>query len=124
MATEFNLWDETFAANIDLQSCQYTFVKFKSGGVTICGTSGEAALGVLQNKPASNENAVVRMVGKSKIQVATTVAINALMTTGHSGQALPVTASSGQYVIAQAAEVATASDKASVLVRGTPFRHQ
>ncbi len=124
MAIQVNVWDETFIAGEDLQSSQYIFVRTSGTGVTMCRTSGEQMLGPLQNAPKSGMNAVVRMVGKSKLMGADSVTIGGLLTTSHSGLGLGVTLTSGEYVGGQAAQTFSSGRISEILVRGTPVRAQ
>jgi hypothetical protein len=59
--------DISFKAAADLRTHQYKFVKLDgSGNVVLCSAAGERPLGVLQNKPNTGENAVVRVLGLTK----------------------------------------------------------
>ncbi len=123
MAVETNIWDETYRAIADMQSCQYAFVKFSGAAtVALCDISGEAACGILQNNPYSGDNAVVRMAGLSKVRAAATIAVNLMICTDHSGRALGVTLGSGDYSIAMTRQVLADGGMYEVIVRGTPHR--
>src|SRR5436190_7694730 len=55
-------------AAADLRTHQYKFVKLDaSGNIILCSAAGERPLGILQNKPNTGENAVVRSIGVSKV---------------------------------------------------------
>jgi len=126
MSNDFAVWDETFAATADFQSCQFCFVKVSATPryVALCSTSGEAMLGILQNNPLSGGNAVVRLLGRSKLRAGGSVTLNGLVKTGSSGQGLAVTLTSGEYVGAQAIETISSGDINEVIVRGAPVRAQ
>lgn len=126
MAVEKGIYDETFETREDFQSCQYCFVKLAATPrkVDICDTSGELMLGILQNNPLSGGNAVVRLMGQSKLRAAGTVAVNGLITTNHSGQGLAITLTSGEYVMCQAAEALANGQTNEVIIRPVARRAQ
>lgn len=57
--------DETFVAAEDLSDYQYHFVILASATTVEVGGDNERVLGILQNAPASGEQAVVRTYGQS-----------------------------------------------------------
>jgi hypothetical protein len=69
MAFESNpVLDFSFVAAEDLSDYQYHFVVIDSDGkVALMDAVGEIPIGVLQNKPASGEEANVRILGISKV---------------------------------------------------------
>lgn len=69
MSTEQKILDESFAALEDLANDQYRFVVQATGGVRRPDSAAEVPLGILQNAPALGEAAVVRVIGRSKLQV-------------------------------------------------------
>jgi len=74
--------DLLYPAGADLSAAQYLFVKLNgSSQVVLAATAGEAALGVLQNAPASGAIARVRVFGVSKIIAGDTIADGALLAT-------------------------------------------
>lgn len=74
--------DVLFPAGADLSSSAFLFVKLNgSSQVVLADTAGEAALGVLQNAPASGAIARVRVQGVSKIIAGATLADGALVAT-------------------------------------------
>jgi hypothetical protein len=76
MATEQKLLDMSFPAAESLVNDQYRFVVLTSAGtVRRPDTASEIALGVLQNAPAINEAAVVRVFGVSKVVANGVIAI-------------------------------------------------
>lgn len=75
MAWEIPVLDISLVAADDLQDFQYFFVKVNSDGEVELAGDGEAALGVLQNKPgeatgAGGEAASIRIYGVSKVVAA------------------------------------------------------
>lgn len=80
--------DLTFKAAADLRALQYTFVKLDANGnVVACSAAGEKSIGVLQNKPNTGENALVRPHGMSKVVASAAIAANDFLTTTAAGQA-------------------------------------
>lgn len=63
--------DITLNAEADLSDYQYHVVKFGSaaGGVALSTAATDAVVGILQNKPELNQQAVVRIFGCSKARV-------------------------------------------------------
>lgn len=58
----------TLVAGADLSSSQYLFVKLNaSGQAVICNGATDSPIGVLQNDPASGEEASVLVVGGTKL---------------------------------------------------------
>lgn len=69
MSTENKILDLTFPAAEDLSSDQYKFVVLNSSGkVRRPDSASEVAIGILQNAPAADEAAVVRVIGQSKFE--------------------------------------------------------
>jgi hypothetical protein len=100
----------TFEASADLSTYQYRFVKTDANGqIELCG-DGEAADGILQNKPAAAGRAAqVALPGCiSKVVSGAVVAKNALVASDANGRA--VTAVSGDYILGKALEAAGAAD--------------
>jgi hypothetical protein len=58
----------TLVAGADLSALQYTFVKLNSSGQAVAVSAAtDVAIGVLQNKPTSGQEAEVLIVGGTKI---------------------------------------------------------
>lgn len=57
--------DQTFTAGEDLSSKQYLFIKLHTDGTAKLAGAAGVAVGILQNKPVSGEQAVVRTAGES-----------------------------------------------------------
>lgn len=61
------IWDETFTAENDLSTKQFFAVELSGADqVDVCDNASDRVLGILQNKPKAGEEAVVRILGKSK----------------------------------------------------------
>ena len=101
--------DITFKAGEALTNYQYHFVKLDgSGGIVHCGTAKELSIGILQNYPAINRAARVRLLGTSKLVMSGACSENALITTNNVAQGA-VAASNKDHVGAIALEAATAA---------------
>lgn len=115
----------TMKAGQDLRSSQYCFVAISgSEAVMLCRTSGEDMMGILQNQPYSGDNAVVMVMGVSKIKAGGSVTRANPITTNHSGMGVSVTLTSGQYVLATALETMTATYLHNCIVQGPAIRAQ
>lgn len=76
MAWEDGGIDRTFLAAEDLSSYQYRFITIASDTtVQLPNGATEYPIGILQNAPVSGEEAVVRMVGISKLVMNDAVAV-------------------------------------------------
>lgn len=95
MAYEIPGFAFTLPASADLSASQYTFVTVDTAGeITLPATTGEAVLGVLQNKPTVQGQAASIMVnGISKITApASTLAQGDLVEASTDGEAIPLAA--------------------------------
>jgi hypothetical protein len=94
-------------AAADLSSYQYRAVKLNtSGEVALCG-AGEAAIGILQNKPVAGEACEIDMDGISKAVMGATIA-NAGGKLASDANGKLVAAVSTNYVVAQLLTTAAA----------------
>jgi len=76
MGTQFGGRDITFLAGEDLSSYQYRFVHMADDNtVDLLDNGGEFPIGILQNAPASGEEAVVRVEGISKLVMNAAIAV-------------------------------------------------
>lgn len=110
MSSSERLNPQTFVAGADLSTTgQYRFVELGSGGtITVCNAAGEAAIGVLQNKPGSGQAGNVACVGsRTKVIAGAGVTAGAKVTTDNQGRA--VTAASGNHVHGTACSTADAA---------------
>ena len=109
----------TFTASADLSAKQYYFVKMSAENtVTVCAAVTDKPIGVLQNTPASGEQAVVRVCGVSKVSDAPTLAAGDVVGTSADGQGQPVSAGSETTVFncGQALTAGAAGTLQSVLI--------
>ena len=98
MAIEEGMVCRTLSADGDLSASFLEFVKRTSTGVTVCSSQGEAAHGVLQNKPtAAGHAATVAVAGTVKVYAGATIAQGARITTGADGRA--EVAATGDFVV-------------------------
>lgn len=132
MAYTEDLKNETYEANADLSAAQYKFVKeiADSGGtalspsvrVNVCDAAGEAAIGVLQNKPkAQGHAATVGRSGTTKVKSGAAVGRGEGVTTDAQGRAIPATV--GQAVLGVARIAASGADQiisVELLLSGRP----
>ena len=109
----------TFMASADLSAKQYYFVKMSAENtVTVCAAVTDKPIGVLQNKPASGEQAIVRVFGVSKVSADATLAAGDVVGTSADGQGQPVSAGSERSVFncGQALTSGAAGTLQSVLI--------
>lgn len=100
--------DITFKAGEALTNYQYHFVKLDANGdIVHCGTAKELSIGILQNYPADNRAARVRLLGTSKLVMGALCNEMALITPDSSGHGA-VSITDKDYVGAIALEEATA----------------
>lgn len=69
MATENKVLDLSFPAAEDLSNDQYKWIVLGTSGVRRPDSETEVVLGILQNAPAINEAAAVRVIGQSKLEM-------------------------------------------------------
>ncbi len=68
MATVFETERSSYVAAADLSANQYYFVKFDSNGeIILCDGITDKALGVLQNAPKLNQEALIVTYGNTKV---------------------------------------------------------
>ena len=102
-----------FTAAADLSAKQYYFVKLASSTtVNVCAAVTDKPIGILQNKPESGEQAVVRVFGVSKVSADATLAAGDVIGTSADGQAQPITLGSETtvHVCGQAIEAGSAGE--------------
>jgi len=69
MSQALGVLDLTFVAGEDLSNAQYQFVRISDNQtVKLCTTGALDAIGVLQNNPKAGEEALVRVLGTSKVK--------------------------------------------------------
>ncbi len=103
----------TFPAAADLSAKQFYFVKLASATtVNVCTAITDLPIGILQNDPASGEQAVVRIFGISKASADGTIAAARWIGTSADSQAGGITPGSDTtvYVMGQAIQAASAGE--------------
>lgn len=83
-------------AGADLSSKMYCFVKVNSSGnIVLCG-DGEAAVGILQNDPASGEVCAVRYVGVTPVVLGSQANAGAVLASDDQGRGVAASGSDAQ----------------------------
>ena len=114
-----------FTASADLSAKQFYFVKLASSTtVAVCAAVTDKPIGVLQNKPESGEQAVVRVFGISKISADATLAAGDVIGTSADGQAQPISLGSETtvHVSGQAIEAGSAGETLTAFINITNGR--
>jgi len=123
MATEVNIFDATYLAYGDLRSSQFRWVEFQADRVVQrCSATTAVMCGIVQNNPNSGQEASVRHLGMSKLEM-TSCAVGSKIGTDATGRGVRVVYStnSGQHYMAQTIESVSASSRASVIVSPVPI---
>lgn len=103
-------------ANADLTGAQYTAVVVNASGKIAVVGAGLSILGVLQNKPNTDQAAQVMVDGVSKFRAGAAVAIGAKVMADATGRAITATATNQGLGIALTA-AAAANDVISVQLK-------
>lgn len=77
----------TLEAGEDLSTKQYRFVKIDTGKAVACSAATDVPIGVLQNDPASGEEAAIVVVGGTKIVSSASIAAGIKIGTNNAGKA-------------------------------------
>ena len=78
----------TLVAGADLSTKQYFFVKINSSGeAVLCSAATDKPIGVLQNNPASGEEAAIVVVGGTKVVSSASIDEGSLIGTSAAGKA-------------------------------------
>jgi hypothetical protein len=77
----------TLEAGEDLSAKQYRFVKISAGKAVACSGATDVPIGVLQNDPASGEEAAIVVVGGTKILSSASIAAGIKIGTDGNGKA-------------------------------------
>lgn len=77
----------TLEAGEDLSSAQYKFVKISSGKAVACSAATDVPIGVLQNDPASGEEAAIVVVGGTKVLSSASISAGVKIGTNNAGKA-------------------------------------
>jgi hypothetical protein len=111
----------TYPASGDLSASQYCFVDMASDGeVQICATTGEAALGVLTNKPtAAGYEASVQVGGQAIVKFGGTVTPGGTVMTDTSGRAIAHTGTNKVLGIYVGTANSASGEYHSVLLQGS-----
>ena len=105
----------SFKAGATLATKQFYFVKLNANRqVIVCAATTDKPIGILQNSPASDEEAEVMVIGQSKISADATLAVNDRVMTSADGQGA-VAVSSG-YAVGQVIQGAAAGEIAEVVI--------
>ncbi len=115
----------TFTAAADLSAKQFYFVKLASATtVNVCTAITDLPIGILQNDPASGEQAVVRIFGISKASADGTIAAARWIGTSADSQAGGITPGSDTtvYVMGQAIQAASAGETFTMFLNPTQCR--
>jgi hypothetical protein len=92
MTTNSNYVNISVVAGADLSAKQNTFVKVNSSGQAVSAAAGEAAIGVLSNKPASGQTASIQVFGVAKVLAGATIAAGARVAADADGKGVTATA--------------------------------
>ena len=114
-----------FTAAADLSSKQFYFVKLASSStVNVCAAVTDKPIGILQNKPESGEQAIVRVFGVSKVSADATLAAGDVLGTAADGQAQPISLGSETtvHVCGQAIEAGSAGEILTAFINVTNGR--
>lgn len=93
----------TLEAGEDLSTKQFRFVKISSGKAVACDAATDAPIGVLQNNPASGEEAAIVVVGGSKVVASAGINAGVKIGTNNVGKADAKTAGTDttEYTVGQ-----------------------
>ncbi len=102
--------DKTFKAYADLSSYQYHFVSLSSAGIVNLSSANGRTIGILQNMPdAAGEQAIVRVLGVSKLVSGEAIERGTMITSTSAGHGEEADAAS-EWVSAIALETSSATD--------------
>jgi hypothetical protein len=111
--------DITFKAYGDLSSYMYHFVSLSSTNTVNLSSNNGRAIGILQNKPdAAGEDAIVRVLGVSKLAAGEAIDEGTMLTSKSDGHGEECDAASEWYsAIALQSAAGTSGELISVLLR-------
>ena len=115
----------TFTAAADLSAKQYHFVVLASATtVNVATAITNAPIGILQNKPESGQQAIVRISGVSKVVADGTLAAANFIGTSADAQADAISPGSDTtvYMTGQCIEAASAGETTSMILNITNCR--
>lgn len=123
MAARQNPIDINAVAQADLSTKQFYLVKKDTSnkdGVVLSG-DGNAAIGVLINKPASGKVAKVQVGGVAPVKVGSTgLTVGVELASNANGEA--VTATTGEFIIGVAMEAAVSGQVAEILLHPRGYK--
>lgn len=106
-----------------LAAKQYYLVKQHTDGTAILAAAAtDAIVGVLQNKPAVGEAALVRYYGTTKVVAGGTIAVGAFVTANASGQAIATT-TAGDVVVGMYLGTASAASGDIIEIQLMRFKY-
>ena len=112
MAETGRFFARTMKANADLRTKQYHILRATAAGVTDQasnpGGGPDDIIGILGNKPNTDQGAMVVHGGEYKVVAGAAVTANAMITTNSSGRAVSGAVTSGDWALGQALEAAAA----------------
>lgn len=113
----------SFLAGADLSAKQYFIVKNDTGSneVVLAAAAADSIVGVLQNAPVENQEALVAVGGTCKVIAAGDISKGAWVTSDGNGEAVATT-TAGNLVIGQALQSAVDGDIFEILL--TKFHHK
>lgn len=85
--------DISYISAADLTTKQYFIVKIDSAGKVALAGDGEAAIGTLQNKPNTGEEALVQIVGQALVVGSASLTVGAVIASDANGKAAAIGAS-------------------------------
>jgi len=92
MSQSIGILDKTCIAGEDLRNYQYYAVYLSADNtVSVCTTSHVDAIGILQNDPNTGEEAVVRVLGTTKVKVGGAITYNVRCVVDTDGMVIAVT---------------------------------
>lgn len=112
MATEIDVFSDSFKAENDLSAGQYKCVELSAEDqVDICDGATDFVLGVLQNKPLAGEAAEVRIHGITKAvsDGTTPIAVGDILGVDTSGRVVKLTAAAGAKSLGRALQASSAA---------------
>ena len=121
MSYEMDTLDVTLLAAGDLSTYQYKFVKLSADNTVTYAGAGEAAIGVLQNKPsAAGQAARVRVFGVTRVVGGVTIAYGDKVGVGASALGAVMTANKDIYlgICIEGTGTWSATQVATVLLSG------
>lgn len=108
----------TLVAGADLSSAQYKFVKISSGNAVVCAAATDRPIGVLQNAPASGQEAEIVVVGGTKVIAGGSITAGAAI--GTNGSALAAAKTVGtdttHYIAGTALSGGSANEVISAII--------